>query len=262
MEPAASNALRLPRLQPFLFARDPLSRVMHAISDAARQKRARIFRSAFELTETTRILDLGSETGRNIHAVLQGTRVLPKNVYICDIHQPLIEAGAERYGFVPVLARDGEALPFAPQSFDIVYCSSVIEHVTLAKNEVWKERSQRRFVEKSHQRQLGFAAEIRRLGRQYFVQTPYRGFPIESHSWLPFMGWLPRPVLLPVMRCTNAVWVKETNPDWRLLNRREMQGLFPDARLVAEKFAGLTKSLVAVKSDLQPGAAGPASTRA
>ena len=262
MENAASNALRVPRLQPFLFARDPMSRVMHAISDAARKKRARIFRNAFELTETTRILDLGSETGRNIHAVLQGTRVQPKNVYICDIHQPLIEAGAERYGFVPVLARDGEALPFAPQSFDIVYCSSVIEHVTLAKDEVWQERSQRRFVEKSHERQLAFANEIRRLGRQYFVQTPYRGFPIESHSWLPFMGWLPRPMLLPVMRFTNAVWVKETNPDWRLLNRREMQALFPDARLAAEKFAGLTKSLVAVKSDLQRGAAAPEDKRA
>jgi SAM-dependent methyltransferase len=249
MEPAASNALRLPRLQPFLFARDPLSRLMHAISDAAREKRARMFRNAFELTETTRILDLGSETGRNIHAVLRGTRVQPKNVYICDIHEPLVSAGAERYGFTPVVARDGEALPFEQQSFDIVYCSSVIEHVTLPKAELWQERSERRFVEKSHERQLGFANEIRRLGRQYFVQTPYRGFPIESHSWLPFMGWLPRPVLLPVMRFTNAVWVKSTNPDWRLLNRREMQELFPDARLAEEKFAGLTKSLVAVKSD-------------
>src|SRR5512142_2879505 len=96
MPSLASSALRLPRLQPFLFARDPLSRVMRAISRAVREKRARIFRSAFALTEGTRILDLGSETGASIHAVLAGTAVKPQNVYICDIHEPLISAGAER----------------------------------------------------------------------------------------------------------------------------------------------------------------------
>ncbi|HEY5900338.1 MAG TPA: class I SAM-dependent methyltransferase [Burkholderiales bacterium] len=250
MEPSASSALRLPRLQPFRFARGQLSRTVRAISSAAREKRAQMFRQAFELTESTRILDLGSETGANIHAVLRGTPVKPQNVHICDIHEALIAEGAERYGFVPVHARDGQELPFDAQSFDIVYCSSVIEHVTLPKAEVWRESSGRRFRAKARERQMQFASEIRRLGRQYFVQTPYRHFPVESHSWLPFMGWLPRPALLPVLACTNKVWVKHTNPDWHLLDRGDIAELFPDARLLEEKFAGLTKSLIAVKSEL------------
>ncbi len=251
MQSSASPALRLPKLQSFAFARDPLSRTMRAISRVAREKRAQMFRRSFELTPETRILDLGSETGANIHAVLSGTPVEPQNVYICDIHEELVAAGAQRYGFVPVTARDGEALPFAAQSFDIVYCSSVIEHVTLPKSEVWREYSGRRFEEKAHARQMAFAAEIRRLGRQYFVQTPYLHFPIESHSWLPFAGWLPRPALLAVLSCAKYVWVKDTNPDWRLLDRRDMRELFPGARLLSEKFLGLTKSLIAVKSDLR-----------
>lgn len=31
----------------------------------------------------------------------------------------------------------------------------------------------------THQKE--FADEIRRLGKAYYVQVPYRGFPIETH---------------------------------------------------------------------------------
>jgi len=250
MDPAVSKAaLKLPRLLPSLFTRDPLSRAVRALSQAAREKRARMFREAFQLTETTRILDLGSEIGRNIHAVLAGTPVKPQHVYICDIRQPLLEIGAQLYGFVPVLAKEGEALPYEEGFFDIVYCSSVIEHVTVPKQEVWATRSERVFVARAAERQAEFAAEIRRLGRQYFVQTPNIRFPVESHSWLPFVGWLPRPLLLPVLRVTNLLWVKSTVPDWRLLDRRDMAALFPDAEIAREKCLGLTKSLIALKRD-------------
>ena len=249
MQQATSSALKIAQLQSFAFARDPFSRALQAISGAARQRRGEVFRQSFELTETTRILDIGSETGASIHAVLRGTPVKPGNVYICDIHPELVAHGAERYGYVPVVARDGQPLPYDGQFFDIVHCSSVIEHVTLPKSAIWRELSGRRFRASSRERQMQFASEIRRLGRQYFVQTPYRHFPIESHSWLPFVGWLPRPLLLATLACAKRVWIKDTNPDWCLLDRREMAALFPDARFVDEKFLGLTKSLMAVKAD-------------
>jgi len=124
----------------------------------------------------------------------------------------------------------------------------VIEHVTLPKKEIWREYSGRRFRREARKRQLEFAREITRLGRQFFVQTPYRHFPIEPHSWLPFVAWLPRWALLPVLRLSHVVWVTRTNPDWYLLDRREMAETFGGARLLEEKFLGLTKSLMAVKS--------------
>jgi len=179
--------------------------------------------------------------------VLEGTPVKPQNVYICDINPTLIEVGAQRYGFVPVLAKEDGALPYEDGFFDVVYCSSVIEHVTIPKQEVWNVRSELEFVEQAAQRQTQFAAEIRRLGRQYFVQTPNLHFPVESHSWLPFVGWLPRRLLLPVLGIANAVWVKSTIPDFRLLDRRGLAALFPDAEIAAEKWLGLTKSLIALK---------------
>lgn len=207
-----------------------------------------MFRATFHLDESTKILDLGSESGAHIHMVLQGTPVNPANVYIADIDPALIAQGNRRYGYVPVLISEAGRLPFDDGFFDIVYCSSVIEHVTVPKGEIWSLTSGKEFRRRALLRQKIFADEVRRLGKQYFVQTPYKHFPIESHTWLPLAAWLPRRLLLPLLRVTNRFWPKKTQPDWYLLNRRELAGLFEDATIVEETSLGLTKSIMAVKS--------------
>jgi SAM-dependent methyltransferase len=230
-----------------------ISRLFKAFSQKARAKRAAMFRDSFPLDENTRLLDLGSESGANIHAVLQGTRVNPANVYIADIQPRLLEEGKARYGYVPVLVNESGPLPFPDGYFDVVFCSSVIEHVTLPKKNVWHEYSGRRFRAASRARQKEFAAEIQRLGKQFFVQTPYRNVPIEPHSLLPFAAWLPRWLLIPVLRLANVVWVTRPCPDWYLMDRHELTELFEDARILDEKFWGLTKSIMAVKAAPRPG---------
>ncbi len=228
---------------------NPLRRVVRSLSRRARAHRAEIFRRNFSLGPGTRILDLGSENGSFIHSVLQGASVEPSNVYIADIKGPAIAEGAARFGFTPVLVEESGPLPFDDGFFDVVHCSSVIEHVTVSKDEVWKLRSGDLFRRRASVRQHEIAREIARLGRQYFVQTPCRSFPVESHTWLPGLGWLPRRLLIPTLRLTNLFWIKKTSPDWRLLNGSEMAELFPDARIVAERALGLTKSIMAVKAE-------------
>lgn len=56
-----------------------------------------------------------------------------KSVYIADIDVELVEKGSRKYGFVPVIISESGALSFEDKFFDIVYCSSVIEHVTIIK---------------------------------------------------------------------------------------------------------------------------------
>lgn len=228
---------------------NPIIRIVKSFSSRSRAKRAQIFKKNFLLTGNTKILDLGSENGQNINNVLAQTDVKDRNVYIADISLEPLEQGYKMFGYVPVHLPESGKLPFPDGFFDIVYCSSVIEHVTISKNQVWEITSEQYFQEKSLLRQKKMAEEIDRVGKSYFVQTPYRYFPIESHTWLPFLGFLPRKILIPALKMTNRFWIKKTGPDWHLLTRRQMKDLFPGANILEEKVWGLTKSIIAVKQD-------------
>jgi SAM-dependent methyltransferase len=228
---------------------EALIRFFQRSSARARQRRAALFREEFPLDGNTKILDLGSESGSNIRSVLAGTPVTPQNTYIADINRDLIERGAKQFGFQPVLVGENGRLPFPDGYFDIVYCSSVIEHVTLPKSEVWSTKSGKEFRERSLTHQAAFAREIQRVGRQFFVQTPYRWFVIESHSWLPFVGWLPRRLIVPILKASRKFWPKWTAPDWHLLNKRQLASMFEGAEIRDEKWLGMTKSIMAVRSE-------------
>jgi SAM-dependent methyltransferase len=138
---------------------------------------------------------------------------------------------------------DGCQLPFADRSFDIVFSNSVIEHVGGPKA------------------QASFAREIMRTGRGYWVQTPNRYFPIETHLLTPLVHLLPRNWrAFIVRRFTVWQWIHHPGveekrfyvehfvADIRLLSARQMQALFPDATILRERFLGFTKSLIAFRA--------------
>lgn len=214
----------------------------------ARAKRASVFRETFSIGPATRILDLGSEDGSAIASVIAGTRAQPGNVYIADIDEKRVQEGKRRYGFVPVTIPESGRLPFDDGYFDIVYCSSVIEHVTVDKNDAWALTSGAEFRQRAEKRQREFAREIRRLGKSYYVQTPNKWFPIESHTWLPLVGFLPRSWQIKIISLSNRYWIKRTSPDWLLLTATEMRALFPEAEIRAERLVGLTKSIMAIRA--------------
>jgi hypothetical protein len=69
---------------------------------------------------------------------------------------------------------DGRDLPFADGAFDVVHSSAVLEHVGSRAN------------------QLQFIRELHRVARRaVFITTPNRWFPVEVHTVLPVVHWLP-----------------------------------------------------------------------
>ncbi len=88
-----------------------------------------------------------------------------------------------------------------------------------------------------------FAAEVRRVARGWFVQTPAWSFPIEPHALLPAAHWLPAAVRRPYWRLGAAgAW-----EDIRLLRRGELERLFGEP-IVAERMGGLVKSWIALRA--------------
>ena len=122
-----------------------ITKIVTSLMHHVRAKRSRIFLACFSYTSKTRILDLGSEDGSHIASIIKKTPVMPKNIYIADIDENLVARGHKNFGFNPVTIPEFGKLPFADKYFDIVFCSSVIEHVTIPKSKVWKISSRRKF---------------------------------------------------------------------------------------------------------------------
>jgi hypothetical protein len=81
---------------------------------------------------------------------------------------------------------DGRKLPFEDNSFDHVHSSAVLEHVG------------------SRLHQTQFLKEVWRVTRKtLFVTTPNRGFPIEFHTVLPLVHWLPPATFRAILRKTS-----------------------------------------------------------
>lgn len=205
-----------------------------------RSKRARLFRRHLRPAPQDKILDLGGACGDYFATVVP----FRENVWVAEIDEHILQRARQR-GFQTVLIPTDGVLPFPDRSFDIVHCNSVIEHVLVPE----------------HRARL--AAEIQRVGRSWFVQTPNRNFFFEPHTRLPFAQFLPRPLLRVLMRYLQRVWGSGAL-GWRLLDHREMRSLFPGGELIRERFLGLTKSLVVVGGDRirHPAEARPGARRA
>ncbi|HKD23211.1 MAG TPA: class I SAM-dependent methyltransferase [Rhizomicrobium sp.] len=229
------------------FSSSPL--LLRRLRARFRAKRAAIFRRIFPLTPDTRILDLGGSSGTHISAVLAGTDVDPSNCVIADVNRSALDKAEAKFGFRTVaLSPRDSVLPFAAASFDIVFCSSVLEHVTFPGPEYWEVTDGRVFRDCAHVQQAKFAAEIRRIGSGYFVQVPYRHFPVETHTYLPFFQYLRRRYQVAMMKHKRFRWLRQVPPDFYLPTRAEFQAYFPEATIRFERVAGLVKSLIATKS--------------
>jgi len=97
-----------------------------------------------------------------------------------------------QYPGMRFVVADGLKLPFRDQAFHVVHSSAVIEHVG------------------SLTRQRAFVAECCRVARRaVFITTPNRWFPVEFHTVLPVVHWLPKEAFRALMRRTGRGFFAE-----------------------------------------------------
>jgi Methyltransferase domain len=198
------------------------------IAPRFRNRRMALFSRVLSVNDTTRIVDLGGaeSTWERINAEPQVTMINTQGT-------------PYKNGRFTFIIGDACSVNVTDDSFDVAFSNSVIEHVG------------------NFSRQKEFADTVRRIAPRYFVQTPYRYFPIEPHFMCLGIQFLPKPIFKKIVRWLT-LWGLTVKPNQaeidalvdeiRLLTVREMRELFPDAQIVKERFLLFTKSIIAIRT--------------
>jgi hypothetical protein len=149
-----------------------------------------------------------------------------------------LEAQAQKHENIQSLAGDATDLrQFSDHSFDIVFSNSVIEHLFTLEQ-------QRRM-----------AAEVQRVGKSFWVQTPNFWFPMEPHFHIPGWQWMPLELRIAIIQrrrcgwrgpCSDPEKARALVSEVRLMSGRELRSMFPKAMIVPERFGGLVKSWIVI----------------
>lgn len=200
-------------------------RLVDDVSLRSRKRKLELLLDELRPTSETSVLDVGADAlafgegdGCGTLNFLEELYPWPERITALGLHDG--EGFGRRYPAVRYVQGDACALPFADGEFDIVFSNAVIEHVG------------------GRDRQHALVAEALRVGRSVFVTTPNRWFPIEVHTRLPLVHWLPDALSHPVYRALGKDFATEND----LLTRSRFASLFP-ARV---RIVNLGLTLVAI----------------
>lgn len=186
----------------------PLSGIRSHFANKIRRRMFDLFMDTIDPTPATSVLDLGVTPDESLsesnffEKLYQYTNKITA-ASIEDAH--FLEKNYPGLRFVRI--QPGK-LPFTDNEFDVVFCSAVIEHVG------------------DREAQRAFVKEALRVARNFFFTSPNRQFPIDFHTVLPLLHWLPQPIHQATLRRLGLdFWAKTENLN--LLTPRAFRDLFP-----------------------------------
>ena len=199
-----------------------LSAVAARASVWNRSRKLELFMETMRPGPETRVVDVGvGDTGFGTepgvaagHNFFEALYPWPERITaVSDVPLPNF---AREFPQVRCVTASGTELPFEKDAFDIAFSNAVVEHVG-------GREEQRRFV-----------AELCRVAPRVFLSTPNRWFPVETHTLVPLVHWLPR-------RARDGAFRALRREAWEgveLLTSREVLALFPagtEARLLESR---------------------------
>ena len=200
-----------------------------SVSARARQRRWEKFGEAFPAVDVMHVLDLGGTP-----EFWNSAPVKPERVTLVNLRK------FESDSLVRAVEGDACAPPehVLSRDYDLVVSNSLLEHVG------------------GHVQRARLAEVVRSSVPRYWVQTPYRYFPIEPHWLFPGLQFLPFAARVAITknwklghRFTRSQQdAVDSVHEVDLVGITQMADYFPDSEIWREKFAGLIKSLVAIRA--------------
>jgi SAM-dependent methyltransferase len=150
------------------------------VSLRSRERKFRLFMDELRPGPETTVVDVGvTDSGFGEHDGHGATHNFFEALYpwperVTAVSDTPLGRFAEAFPRVRCVTADGRRLPFADGEFDLGFSNAVVEHVG------------------GRDDQRAFVHELCRVARRVFVTTPNRWFPLEVHTLLPLVHWLPR----------------------------------------------------------------------
>ena len=153
-----------------------LRRAASRVSMRSRERKLQLFLSLLHPGPETSVVDVGVTDapfgGGSTDNFFEALYPWPER--ITGVGHTDLSRFAAAFPGVRAVRADGRDLPFADGEFDLGFSNAVVEHVAGGRE------GQRQFVH-----------ELCRVSKRVFVTTPNRMFPLEVHTLLPFVHWLP-----------------------------------------------------------------------
>jgi ubiquinone/menaquinone biosynthesis C-methylase UbiE len=190
------------------------------ISMLARQRVYERFAQSMRPAPGDRVLDVGAsdDTGADSNMLEQLYPYRAQLTCASLSDGRLLLAAYPGVRHVQIVA--GQPLPFKTNEFDIVHCNAVLEHAG-------SRQSQREFIH-----------ELCRVAPRRFMAVPNRRFPVEHHTCLPLLHWLPRAWFRWLLRGTRYdVWSHEENLNF--ISAADICAMWPTPERPTIAYAGL-----------------------
>ncbi|HEY9783765.1 MAG TPA: class I SAM-dependent methyltransferase [Candidatus Obscuribacterales bacterium] len=207
----------------------PLLPLIERISDKMRRRMFDRFMLEFKPQSITSVVDIGVTSDSRIDSNFF-EKLYPYSERVTAVGLEDASFLETQYPGLRFIKADGLELPFEDKSFDIAVSWAVIEHVGNRDN-------QRRFLK-----------ELCRVARRSCITTPNRWYPVEFHTVLPLLHWLPPELFRRALKMMGKdFFAREENLN--LLGQKELLDLVNDdarCRIVQFYLFGMPSNLMLI----------------
>lgn len=190
------------------------------ISRQARRRVHSFFMQAMQPRREDRILDIGTSDVTGTDANMLEQLYPHKENLTCASLSDGSSILSAYPGVRHVRIAPGAPLPFDQNSFNIVYSNAVLEHVG------------------SRARQIMFLEEMCRVAPRRFLVVPNRCFPVEHHTCIPLLHYLPKPMFRRMLRGTRFdYWSYEANLNY--VSANDLRTIWPCERKPTVAWVGI-----------------------
>ena len=199
----------------------------------ARNKFFEYFKNSTEYNNDKSILDIGTTPSLDEEQNVILTKTINNKNITCISNQDC-KILSQKYPHIKeFVIGNAIKMNFQNDTFDIVHTNATIEHVG------------------SYQNQISLIKETVRVSKKYvFIQTPNRFYPIDFHTTLPLIHWLPKNIHRKILKILGLnFYASEKNLN--LLSEKNLRNICKELNLkkfeiIKHKLFFLTSNLILI----------------